>query len=87
MFRHRTNKGEAMNDAPRVSRERIDAMLDDLIHCVRSHERSPDKYTADEIMIARRVIKDELLALRTPNEHGSALAQEAGQQPAEPVSK
>jgi hypothetical protein len=36
---------------------------------------------------ALRDMCDELLALRTPNEHGSALAQETGPQPAEPVSK
>jgi hypothetical protein len=69
-------------DAEGLKAARIDAMLDDLIHCVRSHERSPDKYTADEIMIARRVLKDELLNLRA-----SAAKAGEGWQPIETAPK
>jgi hypothetical protein len=59
-----------MTDAPRVSRERLRELIDSFEACgyfLMQHQTD-----------AFRALR-ELLALRTPNEHGSALAQEAGE--------
>jgi hypothetical protein len=37
----------------------VEALIDDLIHAVKSHDRSPDKYTADEIATARRALLEQ----------------------------
>jgi hypothetical protein len=66
----------AMTDAPRVSREQLSLHELRELHA----ELGALPFTSTESMPHRaRIAVAELLALRTPNEHGSALAQEAGE--------
>jgi hypothetical protein len=66
-----------VTDAPRVSNERLISLRKQWRYQAYGESRDEnDDKAAQWAELAD--IADELLALRTPNEHGSALAQEAG---------